>query len=146
MKFLKKKGKNLNKDKITDSSAAIGGGGGAAAVAGQEAAAGQGGSKSEKVSMLKNGAADGEATTDGGKETNVNGGDFSTPPTTAAAAAAIAPKTPEIDLINKKLPKELLIRIFSYLDVVTLCRCAQVSKVTCRFEYVVYVRPLVNIC
>ncbi|XP_067268071.1 F-box/LRR-repeat protein 2 isoform X2 [Chanodichthys erythropterus] len=31
-------------------------------------------------------------------------------------------------LINKKLPKELLLRIFSYLDVVTLCRCAQVSK------------------
>uniref|UniRef100_A0A8C7XBN7 F-box and leucine-rich repeat protein 2 n=1 Tax=Oryzias sinensis TaxID=183150 RepID=A0A8C7XBN7_9TELE len=27
-----------------------------------------------------------------------------------------------------KLPKELLLRIFSYLDVVTLCRCAQVSK------------------
>ncbi|OTF79371.1 hypothetical protein BLA29_011813 [Euroglyphus maynei] len=31
-------------------------------------------------------------------------------------------------LINRKLPKELLLRIFSYLDVVTLCRCAQVSK------------------
>lgn len=31
-------------------------------------------------------------------------------------------------LINKKLPKELLLRIFSYLDVVSLCRCAQVSK------------------
>nr|ACM09430.1 F-box/LRR-repeat protein 20 [Salmo salar] len=30
--------------------------------------------------------------------------------------------------INKKLPKELLLRIFSYLDVITLCRCAQVSK------------------
>uniref|UniRef100_A0A8C2KLZ3 F-box/LRR-repeat protein 20 n=2 Tax=Cyprinus carpio TaxID=7962 RepID=A0A8C2KLZ3_CYPCA len=30
--------------------------------------------------------------------------------------------------INKKLPKELLLRIFSFLDVVTLCRCAQVSK------------------
>lgn len=34
----------------------------------------------------------------------------------------------EADLINKILPKELLIRIFSYLDVVSLCRCAQVSK------------------
>ncbi|XP_015761374.1 PREDICTED: F-box/LRR-repeat protein 20-like [Acropora digitifera] len=33
-------------------------------------------------------------------------------------------------LINKKLPKELILRIFSFLDVVTLCRCAQVSKVT----------------
>lgn len=31
-------------------------------------------------------------------------------------------------LINKKLPKELLLRILSYLDVVSLCRCAQVSK------------------
>ncbi|KAI4467453.1 hypothetical protein MML48_2g00021067 [Holotrichia oblita] len=31
-------------------------------------------------------------------------------------------------LINKKLPKELLLRIFSYLDVVSLCRCAQVSR------------------
>ncbi|GIY02274.1 hypothetical protein CEXT_427671 [Caerostris extrusa] len=32
-------------------------------------------------------------------------------------------------LINKKLPKELLLRIFfSYLDVISLCRCAQVSK------------------
>ncbi|ESP03015.1 hypothetical protein LOTGIDRAFT_156971 [Lottia gigantea] len=30
--------------------------------------------------------------------------------------------------INKKLPKELLLRIFSFLDVVSLCRCAQVSK------------------
>ncbi|MEQ2159588.1 hypothetical protein GOODEAATRI_024552, partial [Goodea atripinnis] len=28
-------------------------------------------------------------------------------------------------VINKKLPKELLLRIFSFLDVVTLCRCAQ---------------------
>lgn len=33
-------------------------------------------------------------------------------------------------LINKKLPKELLLRIFSFLDVVSLCRCAQVSKVS----------------
>ncbi|XP_070633424.1 F-box/LRR-repeat protein 2 isoform X1 [Bos indicus] len=31
-------------------------------------------------------------------------------------------------LINKKLPKELLLRIFSFLDIVTLCRCAQISK------------------
>lgn len=31
-------------------------------------------------------------------------------------------------LINRKLPKELLLRIFSHLDVVSLCRCAQVSK------------------
>lgn len=29
---------------------------------------------------------------------------------------------------QQKLPKELLLRIFSYLDVVSLCRCAQVSK------------------
>ena len=32
-------------------------------------------------------------------------------------------------LINKKLPKELLLKIFSFLDVVSLCRCAQVAKV-----------------
>ncbi|XP_069768407.1 F-box/LRR-repeat protein 20-like isoform X2 [Narcine bancroftii] len=31
-------------------------------------------------------------------------------------------------MINKKLPKELLLRIFSFLDVVTLCRSAQVSR------------------
>lgn len=31
-------------------------------------------------------------------------------------------------LINRKLPKELLLRIFSHLDVVSLCRCAQVSR------------------
>ena len=31
-------------------------------------------------------------------------------------------------LINKKLPKELLLRIFSFLDVVSLCRSAQVSR------------------
>ena len=30
--------------------------------------------------------------------------------------------------INKMLPKELLLRVFSYLDVVSLCRSAQVSK------------------
>ncbi|XP_078233697.1 F-box/LRR-repeat protein 2 isoform X2 [Pogona vitticeps] len=34
----------------------------------------------------------------------------------------------EEGLINKKLPKELLLRIFSFLDIITLCRCAQVSK------------------
>ena len=32
-------------------------------------------------------------------------------------------------LINRKLPKELLLRIFSHLDVVSLCRCAQVKKI-----------------
>lgn len=31
-------------------------------------------------------------------------------------------------LINQKLPKELLLRIFSFLDIISLCRCAQVSK------------------
>ncbi len=31
-------------------------------------------------------------------------------------------------LINRRLPKELLLRIFSHLDVVSLCRCAQVSR------------------
>lgn len=31
-------------------------------------------------------------------------------------------------LINRKLPRELLLRILSYLDVVALCRCAQVCR------------------
>ena len=29
-------------------------------------------------------------------------------------------------LINRRLPKELLLRVFSYLDVISLCRSAQV--------------------
>uniref|UniRef100_A0A8W8NHH2 F-box domain-containing protein n=1 Tax=Magallana gigas TaxID=29159 RepID=A0A8W8NHH2_MAGGI len=36
--------------------------------------------------------------------------------------------TEDDSAINKKLPKELLLRIFSFLDVVSLCRCARVSK------------------
>ncbi|KAI6235604.1 Leucine Rich repeat-containing domain protein [Aphelenchoides besseyi] len=32
-------------------------------------------------------------------------------------------------LINRVLPKELLLRIFSYLDIVSLCRCAQVCRI-----------------
>lgn len=36
--------------------------------------------------------------------------------------------TPGKDLINTMLPKELILRIFSFLDIVSLCRCAQVSK------------------
>lgn len=35
---------------------------------------------------------------------------------------------PEHDLINTMLPKELILKIFSFLDIVSLCRCAQVSK------------------
>lgn len=31
-------------------------------------------------------------------------------------------------LINHVLPRELIIRIFSYLDIVALCRCAQVCR------------------
>lgn len=38
---------------------------------------------------------------------------------------------PEDD-ISKKLPKEILFRIFSFLDVVSLCRCAQVSDPAAR--------------
>jgi hypothetical protein len=34
-----------------------------------------------------------------------------------------------ICLLDKNLPKELLLRIFSFLDYQSLCRCAQVSKV-----------------
>jgi hypothetical protein len=33
------------------------------------------------------------------------------------------------DEITKKLPKEILLRILSYLDVVSLCRCAQVLDI-----------------
>lgn len=32
------------------------------------------------------------------------------------------------DELIKQLPKEILLRIFSYLDVVSLCRCAQVRS------------------
>ena len=31
-------------------------------------------------------------------------------------------------MINRKLPEELLLRVFSHLDVISLCRCAQVSR------------------
>jgi F-box and leucine-rich repeat protein 2/20 len=34
----------------------------------------------------------------------------------------------QVNFINNKLPKELLVRCFSYLDVITLSRCAQVCK------------------
>jgi len=36
--------------------------------------------------------------------------------------------TEEEAVINRRLPKELLLRVFSFLDIVSLCRCAQVSK------------------
>lgn len=68
--------------------------------------------QSENVAILK--GSDEEATKDG-----------KTAETVTQPAQSI-----EVDLINKKLPKELLIRVFSYLDPVTLCRCAQVSKVS----------------
>ena len=38
-------------------------------------------------------------------------------------------------LINRKLPKELLLRIFSHLDVVSLCRCAQVLINSFMFDF-----------
>lgn len=38
-----------------------------------------------------------------------------------------SPPTPK-DLINLMLPKELILKIFSFLDIVSLCQCAQVSK------------------
>ena len=31
-------------------------------------------------------------------------------------------------LINRRLPRELLLRVFSYLDIISLCRSAQVQK------------------
>lgn len=41
-------------------------------------------------------------------------------------------------LINRKLPKELLLRIFSHLDVVSLCRCAQVKLASKLFSFSVF--------
>lgn len=38
------------------------------------------------------------------------------------------PTPPAQGLINTVLPKELILKIFSFLDIVSLCRCAQVSK------------------
>ncbi len=43
---------------------------------------------------------------------------------------------PDIDLINKMLPRELILRCFSYLDIVSLCRCAQVSKVKLNHPFI----------
>jgi hypothetical protein len=40
-------------------------------------------------------------------------------------------------LINRKLPKELLLRVFSHLDVVSLCRCAQVLFHDVHFSFMV---------
>ena len=45
----------------------------------------------------------------------------------ASAATTTNSYTISQDEINKKLPKEILLRILSYLDVVSLCRCAQVN-------------------
>ena len=33
-------------------------------------------------------------------------------------------------LINRRLPRELLLRVFSYLDIISLCRSAQVRQKT----------------
>lgn len=61
------------------------------------------------------------------------------PATLVLSAAATTIKNcivPE-DEISKKLPKEVLLRILSYLDVVSLCRCAQVSwfaRLTFRYD------------
>ena len=44
-----------------------------------------------------------------------------------SSAASSSTYTVSEDEISKKLPKEILLRILSYLDVVSLCRCAQVS-------------------
>lgn len=46
-----------------------------------------------------------------------------------AASVQLIDIKPDINLINKRLPKELIIRIFSFLDIVSLCRSACVSKV-----------------
>ena len=43
-----------------------------------------------------------------------------------------------ISLLDKKLPKEVLLRIFSFLDYQSLCRCAQVSKVNSPINLIFY--------
>jgi hypothetical protein len=45
----------------------------------------------------------------------------------------------DAELINKKLPKELLIRIFSFLNVISVSRCAQVSKVIGRNRSIILI-------
>lgn len=45
-----------------------------------------------------------------------------------SSSASSSNYTVSEDEISKKLPKEILLRILSYLDVVSLCRCAQVSN------------------
>lgn len=42
--------------------------------------------------------------------------------------------------ITKRLPREILLRIFSFLDVVSLCRCAQVSDEDMQllFKYIIF--------
>ena len=39
--------------------------------------------------------------------------------------------------INKMLPKELLLRVFSFLDVVSLCRSAQVITLCLKPPFIV---------
>lgn len=43
----------------------------------------------------------------------------------------LQPSYPDIDdlELTRNLPREILLRIFSYLDVVSLCRCAQVKLI-----------------
>lgn len=43
--------------------------------------------------------------------------------------------------ITKNLPREILLRIFSFLDVISLCRCAQVSECHVQINYL----PLSNV-
>ena len=48
---------------------------------------------------------------------------FSELPDTSDASSASSPLAP----INSLLPKELLLRVFSFLDVVSLCRSAGIT-------------------
>jgi F-box and leucine-rich repeat protein 2/20 len=74
--------------------------------------------------------------------TTLNGSVTTSQTTTAAAfnnninsVSTTAVATTSEDEISKKLPKEILLRILSYLDVVSLCRCAQVgSKIVINFD------------
>lgn len=117
MKFLKKNRKNINKDKITDSSAT-----GSSSASSSTSSKSQNG---EKASILRN--IDGETASAKDLLNPKQQSDLA--PVEDTTNTTTMSRVVETDLINKKLPKELIIRIFSYLDTVSLCRCAQVSKV-----------------
>lgn len=61
-------------------------------------------------------------------KTNGTSSSSATAPPTTSSPECPFDAPPDRDLINIMLPKELILKIFSFLDIVSLCRCAQVSK------------------